>query len=133
MATSYALVLARLSAMAEREVEVLLGPEGLRIEDWRVLDHLAGSESATMSALADAVLLTGPTLTRTVDKLVSLGFVHRSASPDDRRKVLVHLTRRGSALQQRLQPRVAESEMKALQTDSADVALRRLASQLLAR
>lgn len=129
--SSYALVLARLSAMAEREVESLLAPEGLRIEDWRVLDHLADAGSGTMNVLAEAALLTGPTLTRTVDKLVSLGLVHRTASPEDRRKVLVNLSQRGAALHGRLQPAVTRAELEVLQAGSAEAELRRLVDQLL--
>lgn len=133
MGNSYSLTLARLSAMAAREVELVLAPEGLRIEDWRVLDHLAETGPDTMSTLAEATAITGPTLTRTVDKLVSLAMVYRAASATDRRKVVVNLSARGLAAHSRMLPLVAEAETKALQSDPASQQLRNLASQLLAR
>jgi len=131
MGTRYSLVLARLAAMAEREVERTLSTDGLRIEEWRVLDQLATFGPTTMTNLASAALLTGPTLTRTVDRLASLGFVHRTASSDDRRRVEVNVAQRGLRLHKRLLPQVQSAELLALHSDGADIELRRLLSLLL--
>lgn len=133
MDRSYALTLAHLAALAQSRVEVELRAADLRIEDWRVLDQLA-RESAPqpMSVLAEAVLLTGPTLTRTVDKLVSRAYVYRTPGDQDRRKVLISLSARGRELHERLRDQVGEAEVAALRSDAADVELRHLASRLLA-
>jgi hypothetical protein len=46
-----------------------------------------------------------------IDGMVADNLVHRKADPRDRRRVLVHITRRGLALQRRLSERiVAESD-----------------------
>lgn len=130
---SYALTLARLAALAQSRVAVELRAADLRIEDWRVLDHLAREQAPQpMNVLAAAVLLTGPTLTRTVDKLVSQAYVYRMPGAQDRRKVLVGLSPRGQELHERLRERVGDAEVAALRSGAADLELRHLASRLLA-
>lgn len=128
---SYSLTLARLAARAERQIAATLADSDLRVEHWRILDHLAGRGRSTMSALAEGVLLTGPTLTRTVDKLVSRGLVHRRPGDDDRRQVVVDLTRRGSDIHATLRPSVQAAELAALRADAAEPELRLLAGFLL--
>lgn len=129
---SYSLTLARLAAQAHRLIESVLVEEGLRLEDWRVLAHLAAQGPVAMSALAEAVLVTGPTLTRTVDRLVSVGLVYRNVGVQDRRKVLVHLSERGHALYVGLLEPVSAAELSALRSGASDLDLRQLASLLLA-
>jgi DNA-binding MarR family transcriptional regulator len=55
-----------------------------------------------MTEIAEFALVPAPSVTRLVDRMVSDGLVHRTADPRDRRRVLVHLTPRGQALQRRL-------------------------------
>ena len=50
-----------------------------------------------MSALADKVHVTMPTMTGIVDRLVASGYVERSSVAGDRRQVVVELTRKGKA------------------------------------
>jgi len=52
----------------------------------------------TMTALADAMLLRCATLTGIVDRLVRTGLAVRGRDPEDRRRVLVELTARGTEL-----------------------------------
>ncbi|MEE4292413.1 MAG: MarR family transcriptional regulator [Xanthomonadales bacterium] len=47
------------------------------------------------TALADAAMLTSGAMTNRIDRLEAEGLVRRLADPDDRRRVLVRLTRRG--------------------------------------
>lgn len=129
---SYSLTLARLAARAEQQIEAALADDGLRLEDWRVLDHLAGAGRSSMAGLSAAALLTGPTLSRTVDRLASRGLAYRSPGVQDRRQVLVALSRRGRTTHARLLGRVRGAELSALHDDSADADIRRLASMLLA-
>lgn len=86
----------------------VLKDEGLNLEQWRVLDCLVRRDEMPMTGLADAVVVPAPTLTRIVDKLVSRALVYRSSAMSDRRRVLVHASKRGEDLHRRLAPRVAQ-------------------------
>lgn len=114
MSQQYSLALARVAAQAERAGERILSEHGLGVSEWRVLEHLAGVGTSTMADAAEGALLTGPTLSRTVDRLVGVGLVHRVADLEDRRRVLIRLTRRGRALRDRLVKPVAEAEVASL-------------------
>ena len=62
--------------------------------DLRCLDYLARSGPVPASQLADAVGLTRGALTIAVDRLVQSGYVRRLADAEDRRRVLIQLTRK---------------------------------------
>lgn len=55
-----------------------------------------------MGELAELVLMNHPTLTKTIDRMVSGGFVHRRADGADNRRVIVYITDRGLGLITRL-------------------------------
>ncbi len=83
-------------AAAHREVRISLSQRlkafGIQIEAWRIMETLASNPVATMSELADLVLLNPPTLTKLVDRMVSSGLVHRQISRQDQRQVNLILT-----------------------------------------
>lgn len=72
-------------------------PQELTLDQWLVLDALRGS-AQTMTDLAEHTCITGPTLTRIIDRLVSIAAVYRELDAGDRRKVRVHLSVRGKGL-----------------------------------
>lgn len=55
----------------------------------------AGPEGCSMSALAARLGLPSPLATRVADDLARKGLVERWGDPNDRRRVLLHLTERG--------------------------------------
>ena len=59
------------------------------------MEILEGETNITMSALADAVLMNPPTLTKLVDRMVSDGIVHRRVAPKDQRQVNLVITEIG--------------------------------------
>lgn len=75
-----------------------LAAKGIRFSVWRLLVSLVGTKGLTIGELADELLLQQPTVTKIVDRLVGEGLVARKASARDRRRVIVDLTPRGSAL-----------------------------------
>lgn len=79
-----------------------LDDEGVTVEQWRVLDGLSHREGRSMSEIATLAILSAPTLTKVVDRLVAENLVHRRSDPYDRRRVLVLLTPRGRAVRSRL-------------------------------
>jgi DNA-binding MarR family transcriptional regulator len=115
------LPLARLTQHAEAAIARVLTDSGLKVEDWRVLDDLATRRAVPMTDLAQATLITGPTLTRTVDRLVSKGLIYRTTDLHDRRRVLVRLTPRGRTLRSRLAVAVGEAERGAFESWGLDM------------
>lgn len=115
--------LARTLVRAAREVtaraETVLKPEGLTFDQWMVLDTMAIEDGLSMAELADRTLITGPTLTRLVDRLVSQALAYREVAPADRRKVQVHLSKRGQQRHERIVPLMAEMEQELLSGRSA--------------
>jgi DNA-binding MarR family transcriptional regulator len=105
--------LSRAERCMTRELARMLEVEGCSVEQWRILLLLSDGRGHPMSEIAEFALVPAPSLTRLVDRLVTEGLVHRTADARDRRRVLVHLTRRGRALHRRLGERV-EREQAAL-------------------
>lgn len=75
-----------------------LRKRGVPVEFWRILSCLQDRQGLTMGDLAEQALLSLPTATRLVDKMVSEALVYRVPSPDDRRKVLVFRSDKGRDL-----------------------------------
>jgi DNA-binding MarR family transcriptional regulator len=123
--TGEALVLALSDAerRVTRRLAHVLAHHACTVERWRALAFLAGEESHDMSELADFTQLPPASVTRLVDALVADNLAHRKADPRDRRRVLVHITRRGLALQRMLSERIeAESAAILGDADEQDVA-----------
>lgn len=132
VAVAPSLLLDRAAVQVSSAVQKVLRGSGLTLDRWRILDLLADREGMTMSEIASAVVVTGPTLTRIVDDLATKALVHREVDAHDRRRVLVHLTPRGQRLRRSLQPAVAEAEAVALSalTDDQRSTLSALLSRL---
>ena len=119
--------LAQLLSQAERGVTRQLGrlleEEGCTVEQWRTLVLLADGVSHSMSEVAEFALLPAPTLTRLIDRMVADNLAYRTPDPQDRRRVLVHITPRGRALQRLLAGRIEGSQAALLaEADPDDVA-----------
>ncbi len=71
---------------------------GMDLDEYDVLHQLQrGGRPMRMGELAEQVLITRPTVTRLVGRLVDAGSVVRSDDPDDRRTVLVELSELGAS------------------------------------
>ena len=104
-------LLARVARRLNREIEAILNLNGLTLEQWRVLDHLADRHGHPMSEIAAHVMVPPPTLTKIVDRLVDNALVHRRVDETDRRRVLVLATDRGIDLYEQLAPAVTRVEL----------------------
>ena len=114
-------VLSRAERCLVRQLTRALVDEGCSVEQWRALVLLADGRGHAMTELAEFALVPAPSLTRLVDRMVADGLVHRRVDPRDRRRVLVHATRRGRALHRRLAERIeAEHEAVFAGLDSAE-------------
>jgi DNA-binding MarR family transcriptional regulator len=98
--------LAYLLAQADRQINRQLDDEfraeGIPVEQWRILKLLAEQNGRSMGDLAQAALLNHPTLTKTIDRMVSQTLVYRRADKFDGRKVLIFIAERGRAINERL-------------------------------
>ena len=75
------------------------GIKGIVPSHGDILVRLFQRDSIPMSELASAINKKKNTVTTLVDKLVNLGYVTKSADPDDSRITLVKLTLDGKSLQ----------------------------------
>jgi len=90
---------ARLLTLVERSVVQRLGDalkkEGAGIEEWRGLLLLGDDAGHAMAEIAEFAMLLAPSLTKVIDRMVSVNLVHRRVDETDRRRVLVFATDRG--------------------------------------
>lgn len=94
-----------------RHVEPMLRAEALTLDQWLVIDALAlGSGGLTMADLAARTMVTGPTLTRVVDRLVTTAAAYREVDAADRRRVRVYLGPRGKATHRRVTAKLDDLE-----------------------
>jgi DNA-binding MarR family transcriptional regulator len=103
-----AYLLAQANRQMSAQMERALSEEGVQTEHWRILEVLSDEQGRSMGDLATAVLMNHPALTKTLDRIVSRGLVHRRADPADSRRVLVYITDQGLELVARLRARVDE-------------------------
>ena len=127
-------IIASVSRQLEEELEERLRPDGVPIEQVRVLEVLAKEgRGCFMREIADAALVDPPTMTKIIDRMVSGGLVFRSPSPNDRRLVVINLAPAGKALHARVGGVVADQETRLAQQLAGDKAeeLRALLRQIL--
>src|SRR5262245_17781808 len=100
-------VLSHTEARVTRELEKVLAQENCTVERWRALALLADGGPHAMTELASFALVSAPSLTRLVDRLVADNLAYRLPDPRDRRRVLVHITDRGRDCYRRACRRIA--------------------------
>ena len=93
------LALARDGCMVEARLSELLRPLDLSVAQHEVLAKLLSRDGITQQELAGRLLVTKGNVTGLLKRLEERGLVERRSDPDDARKNLVYLTRRGRALE----------------------------------
>jgi MarR family transcriptional regulator, organic hydroperoxide resistance regulator len=104
-------LLSEASRRAYADMERVLGPEGVPVEYWRVLEVLADESGRAMSALAEAVSMKLPSLSKLIDRMVASAMVQRAPDPQDQRRVLVYISDLGLATVQGLRGTVQRQRM----------------------
>ncbi len=79
-----------------------LGHGQVSFAQFFLLGHIAQTGAVSMSAIAEKMNHTTAAATGLVDRLENLGYVGRTHDLDDRRKVLVQITRKGENLVNRI-------------------------------
>jgi len=100
--TSATLRLKHAELALRRTLQPVLDAEQVTFEHWQVLAALLEQPGLRMTDLAEAAVLPAATLTRHVDRLVEQALVIRRVDPDDKRRAVVALSRRGEQLAARL-------------------------------
>jgi DNA-binding MarR family transcriptional regulator len=102
LVTALETVLPHYHRVMRRAIAVVEGEERLLFQQLRCLQALARTEGPAFAAqLARVLLVTPPTMTRTLDALVERGLVERQPDPTNRRQVVLQLTPEGRALVER--------------------------------
>jgi MarR family transcriptional regulator, organic hydroperoxide resistance regulator len=125
--------LALLLRQAERRVTARLSAQltahGSSLEHWHVLSSLSEGVGRAMSEIGSVVMLPPPSMSKLVDAMVELNLVYRRVDVQDRRRVLVFLTRRGRKVHRDLS-RVIEQDDLELQELCGAEGLQDLVSHL---
>ena len=88
----------------------------ITIPQYCLLSHLSQSESLTMSAIAQKMEHTTAAATGLIDRLEALGYVKRVPAQEDRRKINVLITPRGTELVSQIREDMIQNLMEILQT-----------------
>ena len=91
-----------------------LAPGNVSFSQFFLLAYLDQKEVLTMSAIAQKMGHTTAAASGLVARLENLGYVMRSVARDDRRKVMVCITPKGSALVRRIREEMVGNLMKIL-------------------
>ena len=91
-----------------------LAPGNVSFPQFFLLAALDQKEVLTMSAIAEKMGHTTAAASGLVDRLENLGFVVRSSAREDRRKVMVCITEKGSALVRRIREEMVGNLMKVM-------------------
>jgi DNA-binding MarR family transcriptional regulator len=89
----------RTAAWLSKQIELGLADVDLSLSQYRILGLLAEG-SAMSSSLAERLAVRPPSVTAVIDGLVARGFVARTHSEDDRRRVSLELTDEGRSVLQ---------------------------------
>ena len=97
-----ALLRARESVM--RHFRPSLRAHDLTEQQWRILRALAGTSEVEATELARAAFLLGPSLSRMLRDLETRRLIERRTPPDDMRRTIVSITRKGLRLIEAVAP-----------------------------
>ena len=108
LVTALEAVIPHYHRVMRRAIALVEGEERLLFPQLRCLQILARSDGPTYAAqLARALLVTPPTMTRTLDALGERGLVERQPEPASRRQIALVITPEGQALVDRYEAVIA--------------------------
>ncbi|WP_424135728.1 MarR family winged helix-turn-helix transcriptional regulator [Roseomonas chloroacetimidivorans] len=90
-------LLARASHEVSSSFHAALKNWGLSVPEWRVLACLTDADGLSVGQLADMALMKQPSMTKVLDRMEAEDLVRRKPTPEDRRRVLIHITPKGRA------------------------------------
>jgi MarR family transcriptional regulator, organic hydroperoxide resistance regulator len=108
--------LLRTASVVGRALARAVEPSGLSLAQYNALRIVRGAGAAGIPTLAirERMIEEGTTITRLLDKLEEGGLIRRERSLPDRRQVICYATDAGKRLLDQLDPRVDESDERAM-------------------
>jgi MarR family transcriptional regulator, organic hydroperoxide resistance regulator len=97
-------LLRRASRGLSRRLEAGIESGGISTGVWYYLRVLWEEDGLTQSELSDRLGVMGPTTVSALDRLERKGLVKRERVDDDKRKIMVKLTPKGRALEEKMAP-----------------------------
>ena len=92
----------------QRLLQTRIGPHGVTLGMWYYLRALWSEDGLTQSELSRRIGTMEPTTLGAIQTMERSGLVSRVRSKDDRRKVHIHLTKKGRDLERLLMPLAVE-------------------------
>ena len=116
LAQEATVALLRTASVVSRAVARVVEPSGLSLAQYNALRIVRGAGAAGIPTLAirERMIEEGTTITRLLDKLEEGGLIRRERSLPDRRQVICYATDAGKRLLNQLDPRVDESDERAM-------------------
>lgn len=109
-----------------RALQMRLAEHGVSYGHWAFLRILWVRDGITQRELSEQAGLQEPTTFAALKAMEKLGYIQRKQTPENRRKVFIHLTSKGRALRERLVPLAEAVNQTALDGVSpADIAVTR--------
>lgn len=127
--------ISQLSRLSAKALEQKLQPQGISLQEFRIVGLLLGDDKTTQKELAEKLSVRPATLSVAISKLEARGVVERLPSASDARVNLLRLTKQGnhaealeilSSLEQQITAGIDAQELKV-----ADKVLARVLDNLL--
>lgn len=106
--------------IAKHGIIKLAENHGLTVVQLHALGVMNPGERVPMNRLSSVLLCDASNITGIVDRLLSVGYIEREENPDDRRVKMIALTPDGKELREQFLLELAEYELPAFQTLTAD-------------
>jgi DNA-binding MarR family transcriptional regulator len=100
------------SRLLGQQLSQRLKPTGLSVDKAKILALLIDGNGMSMGELADILVVNNPTLTKMVDRMVTDKLVFREPDSNDRRKVLIRITKPGTDLHGTAQRVVQDQQLQ---------------------
>ena len=89
---------------------------GLSVTGWRIMANLAQHAPLSARGLAERTAMNHVQITRAIDQLVAVGLVNRRGDSQDRRRIVLRLSRKGLAAYREIAPLAQAIEAALLET-----------------
>jgi DNA-binding MarR family transcriptional regulator len=109
-----------ISRLISTEYNKIMKPLGLTRAQWRVIVHLHRMDGQTQSSLAVLLDVGKVSVGGLIDRLEHSGWVERRDDPQDRRSNLVFLTKKGRAIEKKMEATGRELTRQTLRNLGSD-------------
>lgn len=104
----------------------------ITIDQWLVIKCILENPTITQHELSELVFKDNASVTRIIDLLIKAGYLEKEINPEDRRKLMLHVTNAGEAIIKDVHEVVLQNRSKALngidkkELEIADAVLRKI-------